>query len=157
MEFRWTYTGVRVQDVDAALRFYVQGLGMRMRFQFRIKETRGRILELVSGDGKHFLELNWYPPGSEHATPYVPGEALDHFCFKVKDATLGQAIAHLEQHGGRLTIPVFKEGKSVLAYVDSPDGHTIELSQSQKGAARAAKKAPAKPKTKPKTARKRAG
>jgi catechol 2,3-dioxygenase-like lactoylglutathione lyase family enzyme len=127
MEFAWKYTGVRVQDLPAALAFYRDGLGMRVRFQFKIKETGGRIVELVSGDGKHFLELNWYPPGSEHATPYEPGEALDHLAFRIKGGSLEEAIRHLEQHGGKLRIPPFKEGDCLLAYVDSPDGHTIEL------------------------------
>ncbi|HEV8361750.1 MAG TPA: VOC family protein, partial [Candidatus Thermoplasmatota archaeon] len=86
-----------------------------------------KIVELVSGDGKHYLELNWYPPGSEHATPFVPGEALDHLAFRIKGGSLEDAIARLEQHGGKLLLAPFREGTCMLAYVDSPDGHTIEL------------------------------
>lgn len=127
MDFAWKYTGLRVQDLDAALRFFRDGLGMRARFRFTIKETGGKIVELVSGDGKHYLELNWYPPGSEHATPYSPGEALDHLAFRIKGGSIEDAIRHLEAHGGKLLIPPFQEGKCLLAYVDSPDGHTIEL------------------------------
>jgi catechol 2,3-dioxygenase-like lactoylglutathione lyase family enzyme len=127
VRFRWLYTGVRVLDLARAKRFYVQGLGMRVRFQFHIKETGGRIVELVSGDGRHFLELNWYPEGSAHATPYAPGEALDHLAFRIGDASMAEAIAHLQEHWGTLRIAPFEEGDCVLAYVDSPDGHTIEL------------------------------
>lgn len=127
MEFAWKYTGLRTQDLDAALDFFVKGLGMRVRFKFKIKETGGTIVELVSGDGKHYLELNYYPPGTEHATPYTPGEALDHLAFRIRGGGIDEAIAHLEEHGGKLVIPPFKEGDCLLAYVDSPDGHTIEL------------------------------
>lgn len=129
MQFRWTYTGLRVQDLDAALAFYVEGLGMRVRYKQRIPETGGRIVELVSGDAKHPLELNWYPRGSEYATPYEPGEALDHLAFRIRGGSIEGAIRRLEAHGGKLVIPPFEEGKCVLAYVDSPDGHTIELDQ----------------------------
>lgn len=127
MEFTWRYTGLRVTDLPAALRFFRDGLGMRVRFRFKIKETGGTIVELVSGDNKHFLELNYYPPGTEHATPYDAGEALDHLMFRIKGGTIDEAIRHLEAHGGKLVIPPFKEGKCLLAYVNSPDGHTIEL------------------------------
>lgn len=37
MEFAWTYTGVRVLDLPAALRFDRDGHGMRVRFRFRIR------------------------------------------------------------------------------------------------------------------------
>jgi len=155
MQFAWKYTGVRVQDLPFAIRFYRDGLGMRVRFRFKIKETGGTIVELVSGDGKHFLELNHYPPGTEHATPYEPGEALDHLCFHVKGGRLEEAIAHLEAHGGTLRIPPFKEGRCLLAYVDSPDGHTIELDEHLGATKRASAKAKAKASSTPRDARKK--
>ena len=132
MRFTWRYTGLRVLDLDAALRFYTEGLGMRVRERQHIAETGGDIVELVMpGDGPdaRFLELNWYPPGSEHAAPYEPGEALDHLLFRIKEGTMDEAIRHLEAHGGKLRIPPFREGRCILAYVDGPDGHTIELDE----------------------------
>lgn len=132
MRFTWLYTGLRVRDLEATVAFFTQGLGMRERERFTIPETGGTIVELVGGEGgkgEHFLELNWYPPGSAHATPYTPGEALDHLAYRIQGGTMPQAIRHLEQHGGKLRIPPFKEGQCLLAYVDSPDGHTIELDE----------------------------
>jgi lactoylglutathione lyase len=129
MELAWRYTGIRVRDLDKALRFFCDGLGMRVRYRQRIKETGGTMVELVSdaSGAKHVLELNWYPPRSKYATRYTPGEALDHLAFRVRHGSLKDAIARLEAHGGKLRIRPFKEGRSILAYVDSPDGHTIEL------------------------------
>lgn len=130
MRFTWLYTGLRVRDLDASVAFFTRGLGMRERERSTIPETGGTIVELVGGAGgkdEHFLELNWYPPGSAHDTPYEPGEALDHLAFRIADGTIEEAIRRLEQHGGKLRIPPFQEGQCILAYVDSPDGHTIEL------------------------------
>lgn len=127
MRFTWLYTGLRARDLEATIAFFRDGLGMKVRERSKVPETGGEIVELVLGKGEQFLELNWYPPGSPHATPYEPGEALDHLAFRIQDGTIEQAIKHLEKHGGKLRIPPFKEGQCILAYVDSPDGHTIEL------------------------------
>lgn len=121
------YTGLRVRDLDAAIAFYTTGVGLKLTGRSKVPETGGELAELALPGGAHFLELNWYPPGSKFATPYQPGEALDHLGVKVEGATMQEAIAHLEEHGGKLSIPPFREGQSWLAYVDSPDGHTLEL------------------------------
>jgi lactoylglutathione lyase len=127
MRFRWMYTGLRVRDLPAAVRFYTEGLGLRVEEAQDIPETGGKIVELASDDGAHYLELNWYPPGSPHATPYVPGEALDHLAFRIEGGTLEEALRRLEAAGGKRTLAPFREGRCILAFVESPDGHTIEL------------------------------
>jgi hypothetical protein len=55
-----------------------------------LEVTRGD--KRSTGDGIHVrlrvpwfgqkMELNWYPPKSRHAAPYVPGERLDHIAFR---------------------------------------------------------------------------
>lgn len=128
MKFSFKYTGLRVRDLDAALRFFKDGLGMIEAERSVIEETGGTVVYLRSDGRDHPLELNWYPPGSHHDTPYEAGEALDHLFFEMERGTpIEQAIAHLERHGGKLRIAPFKEGGGRIAYVDSPDGHTIEL------------------------------
>ncbi|MBI4393190.1 MAG: VOC family protein [Euryarchaeota archaeon] len=127
MRFLFGYTGLRVVDLEANIRFFTQGLGMRLREGALVKETGGTLVELVAGDASHFLELNYYPPGNPYATPYSAGEALDHLNFKVEGGKLDDAIETLEKAGGKLVIPPFREGGGRLAYVNSPDGHTVEL------------------------------
>ena len=127
MKFTFNYTGLRVRDLDATVRFFTQGLGMTETSRDKIPETGGIVAYLKSDGSEHPLELNWYPPGSRFDAPYEPGEALDHLFFKMEGCTLEEAIAHLEKHGGRVRIPPFAEGGGRIAYVDSPDGHTVEL------------------------------
>jgi lactoylglutathione lyase len=129
MRFSFGYTGLRVRDLEACLRFFKDGLGLKERGRWEVPETKGVYVDLVGDDEAHFIELNWYEPGSRFASPYEPGEALDHLQFRLEGGSLRDAIAHLERHGGRLRIPPFREGPSTLAYVDSPDGHTVELSE----------------------------
>lgn len=127
MKFSFQYTGLRVTDLAAARRFFVDGLGMKVESESDVPETGGKLVYLTTEDGRQQLELNWYPPGSTHATRYEPGEALDHLGFGVHEGALRDAIKHLEAHGGKLRIEPFKEGQVTLAYVDSPDGHTVEI------------------------------
>lgn len=127
MRFSFAYTGLRVLDLEKSLRFFRDGLGMKEVARSSIEETGGIIVDLESEGFSHRLELNWYPPGSRFDTPFVPGEALDHLFFSMDGAHLDEAIRHLEAHGGTLRIPPFKESGGRLAYVDSPDGATVEL------------------------------
>ena len=134
MKFTFGYTGLRAIDLDATARFFTQGLGMKETSREKIEETGGIVAYFQSEGHDHPLELNWYPPGSPHATSYEPGEALDHLLFKLRDGSLDEAIRHLEAHGGKLRIAPFREGKGRIAYVDSPDGHTIELYEKDRDA-----------------------
>lgn len=128
MKFVFRYTGLRVVDLDANIRFFREGLGMTLVEETTIVETGGKAVYLQSEGIDHKLELNWYSPGSRFADKYVAGEALDHLYFEMPRGTrIEDAIAQLVQHGGKLRIEPFAEGGGRIAYVDSPDGHTIEL------------------------------
>ena len=133
MKFTFGYTGLRVRDLDACVRFFTKGLGMKEVERTVIRETGGTIVNLESDGHEHRLELNWYPPGSRFDDPYVAGEALDHLAFDMHDAKLEDAIRHLEKAGGKVRIAPFMEAGGRIAYVDSPDGHTIELYEPKRG------------------------
>lgn len=128
MKFSFAYTGIRARDLDKTVRFFVEGLGMREVGRSHVKETGGTLVNLQSDGREHQLEVNWYPPGSRFDSPFVAGEALDHLYFETeRGARLEPAIAHLEAHGGTLRIAPFDESGGRLAYIDSPDGHTVEI------------------------------
>lgn len=71
------------------------------------------------------LELNWYPKGSRYATPFVPGEGLDHLGFRVSN--LSAAARRLKAAGARPLDQIRWKGKVVLAYFEGPDGLWVEL------------------------------
>ena len=71
------------------------------------------------------LELNWYPEGSVHATPYIPGEGLDHLAFVVDE--LDTTYKELLAKGAKLTNIDPSATDGWFAYVKDPDDNWIEI------------------------------
>ena len=121
------YTGIRVTDFDRSLRFYTEQLGLR---ELRKKDARGDGLGiwvvLQDAESGQRIELNWYPEGSRHATPYVPGEGLDHLGFVVDD--VAESYRALVAAGAEPAVPP-SEYDGWVAYVKDPDGNWIEIYQ----------------------------
>lgn len=118
------YTGIRVKDLDASIRFYTQVLGMTVRGREPMEETKGTVVDVVGGDGAHPLELNYYAEGSPFHTPYAVGEGLDHLGFHVDD--LEGAIAEAKRAGHPVVEEVRVGGKRWV-YIQDPNGIWIEL------------------------------
>jgi catechol 2,3-dioxygenase-like lactoylglutathione lyase family enzyme len=83
MKPRFGYTGIRVRDLDGAIAFFTEYLGMKVRSRVKAEWTKGEFANLVSKGGKHWLELNWYAHDSPVAGPFREGEELDHLGFEV--------------------------------------------------------------------------
>jgi lactoylglutathione lyase len=120
---RYLHTMIRVRDIDAALRFFCEGLGLReVR---RRDDERGRFtlvfLGLDAGADSPQIELthNW-----DHPEPYTVGRNFGHVAYEVEDiyaacqrmAGLGYPI-HRPPRDGR------------MAFVRSPDHVSVELLQ----------------------------
>lgn len=119
------YTGIRVTDLDRSLKFYRDGLGLIERRRGRMHH-RGVWVLLEDGRSGQRLELNWYPPGSPFATPYVPGEGLDHIGYSTSHAAA--VIRKLVARGGRLVLrPTDPGGSRGTTYVADPDGNWVEI------------------------------
>jgi len=78
------YFGVRVIELERSIKFYTELLGLRKRRQGRMWHG-GKWVLLEDPRSHQRLELNWYPDNSPFASPYMPGNGLDHIGFKVKD------------------------------------------------------------------------
>jgi lactoylglutathione lyase len=123
-----SYSGIRVQNLERSLKFYTELFGLK---------------EVARGDNRRFgaglyvllrdsrsgqkLELNWYPEGSTHATPYIPGEGLDHVAFVVDD--VNAAYDELLAKGAGPTTMDPSHTGGWYAYVKDPDGNWIEIYQ----------------------------
>lgn len=119
------YIGIRITGLERSLEFYTKLLGLR---EVRRGKTRhGGIWVLLEDPRSHQrLELNWYPPDSPFATPYVPGEGLDHIGFKVSDAR--SLSKKLVAKGMPVALaPEDKNGIKGVYYLKDPDGNWIEL------------------------------
>jgi lactoylglutathione lyase len=124
MKTKLTYTGIRVKDLDASVKFYTHVLGMKEIGRNRVDAAKGTVVDLVSEDGGHPLELNYYDKGSAFDTKYVVGEGLDHLCFRVEN--LDQALAEAKKVGHPV-VQEIKTATSRWAYIQDPNGIWIEL------------------------------
>jgi len=124
MKSRLRYTGIRVKDLEASVKFYTSVLGMTERARNAIGETKGVVVDLISEDGGHPLELNYYEKGSPFDTTYEVGEGLDHLAFQVPN--LDEAIAEAEK-AGHPVVQEVKTAENRWVYVRDPNGIWIEL------------------------------
>ena len=124
MKARFRYTGIRVNDLEQTVRFYTTVLGMTERGRATIEGAQGVVVDLVSEEGDHPLELNFYEKGSPFDTNYDVGEGIDHLGFQVDD--LDHAVAEATRAGH----PVVQEMRAATnrwVYIRDPNGIWIEL------------------------------
>ena len=123
---RYLHTMVRVRDLDASLRFYCDGLGLReVR---RIENPQGRFtLVFLSAPGSPEAEVeltyNW-PAEGALGEDYGSARNFGHLAFRVDD--IYATCAHLQAMGITINRPP-RDGH--MAFVRSPDLISIELLQ----------------------------
>jgi catechol 2,3-dioxygenase-like lactoylglutathione lyase family enzyme len=121
------YAGLRVTNLRTSVRFFAKAFGLRE--VSRGKMTHGGIWVLLQDPvSQQRLELNWYPAGSRYATPFVPGEGLDHLGFRVND--MAKAGRRVKAAGGRLVDQIRYRGQVAVAFYEGPDGIWLELIRS---------------------------
>jgi lactoylglutathione lyase len=124
---RYLHTMVRVRDIDASLRFYCDGLGLReMR---RIENDQGRFTLIFlaapdSPDAEVELTYNWPPQDGSPTEDYGSARNVGHLAFRVED--IYAACAHLQALGYTINRPP-RDGH--MAFVRSPDLVSVELLQ----------------------------
>jgi len=127
MKAKFFYTGIRVKDLEASVKFYTTLLGMKVRSRNTVDAAKGTVVELVcEGEGGNTLELNYYEKGSSFDTKYEVGEGLDHLAFAIKD--LDAALAEAAK-AGHPVVQKMQEPGSRYAYIQDPNGIWIELAQ----------------------------
>jgi lactoylglutathione lyase len=128
---RLLHAMIRVRDLNVSLRFYVQGLGMSVLDRYDIEAGRFSIvfLSFAGYDEGPALELthNWDRPEG-----YTHGSGYGHIAFGVPD--IEGVYARLTAFGGRQLKPPKPQlpGGPLLAFVEDPDGYTIELIQTRR-------------------------
>lgn len=120
---RYLHTMLRVRDLDAALKFYVADLGLRETRRRESEQGRFTLVFLDSGaDGDPAeieLTYNW-----DETDAYPVGRFFGHLAFEVDD--IYEACARLAERGNVIHRPP-RDGR--MAFVKSPDGHSVELLQ----------------------------
>ncbi len=82
---------------------------------------------LEDPESKAQLELNFYPD----SPPFREGDELDHLGFQVEG--LEAAVERLKALGGKVRIPIFREGDERLVFLSDPDGIWVELWERETG------------------------
>lgn len=122
---RILHTMIRVGDLDRAIAFYCDVLGMRLlrrkdypegRFTLAFvgyrEESESAVIELTH---------NWDTAG------YDLGDGFGHIAIEVEDAYA--TCDEIRRRGGNVVREAgpMKHGTTVIAFVEDPDGYRIEL------------------------------
>ena len=118
---RYLHTMIRVLDLDAALRFFCDGLGLRETRRADYPNGRFTLVFLAAGEDTAELELthNW-----DQTEAYGGGRNFGHVAYAVPDVYA--ACQRLADHGVTILRPP-RDGR--MAFVRSPDGISVELLQ----------------------------
>ena len=122
---RMLHTMLRVANLEKSLAFYTQVLDMQLLRQHDYPEGRFTLAFVGYGpeDSNTVLELthNW------DTASYDLGDAYGHIALGVPDAYA--ACEKIKALGGRVIREAgpMKHGKTVIAFVEDPDGYKIEL------------------------------
>ena len=124
---RYLHTMVRVRDLDASLRFYCEGLGLRETRRMENPEGRYTLVFLAardSPDAEIELTWNWPPADGSSTEDYGHARNFGHLAFRVDD--IYAACARLQSLGYTIHRPP-RDGH--MAFVRSPDLISVELLQ----------------------------
>lgn len=122
---KFLHSMIRVRDLDKALDFFVDKLGLTETRRHEVPKGRFTLVFLAPEQGDPEIELtyNW-----DESEPYSEGRNFGHLAFEVED--IYATCERLRDKGVTINRPP-RCGK--MAFVRSPDQISIELLQ--KGAA----------------------
>ena len=120
---RYLHTMLRVRDLDMALAFFVDALGLKLLRRRDVDAGRFTLAFLGTGaTGDHAeieLTYNW-----DQQEPYTTGRFFGHVAFEVDDI---YATCERLRAGGVAILRPPRDGH--MAFIKSPDGQSVELLQ----------------------------
>ena len=130
---QYLHTMLRVSDLDAALAFYCEGLGLVETRRY--ENAKGRFtlvflaapedMERAKSDKAPLVELTYNWPAEDGTTEVLTdGRNFGHLAYRVDD--IYATCAHLQAQGITILRPP-RDGH--MAFIRSPDGASVELLQ----------------------------
>jgi lactoylglutathione lyase len=112
---------LRVYDLDKALDFFVNKLGLKEIRRSENEAGQYTLVFLASEEGEPPIELtyNW-----DEDQPYQTGRFFGHLAYSVPN--IYEFCEKLQNEGVTILRPP-RDGR--MAFIKSPDGHSIELLQ----------------------------
>jgi len=124
---RVLHTMIRVSDLEKSLTFYTNLLGLKLLRLHEYPEGKFTLAFVGFGDEKDHavieLTYNW------GVTSYDKGNAFGHIAIEVEDAY--KTCELIKSKGGKVVreAGAMQHGKTVIAFIEDPDGYKIELIQ----------------------------
>ena len=118
---KYLHTMIRVQNLESALDFFINKLGMIEVRRREAPEGRFTLVFLATGPGESTIELtyNW-----DQEEPYTVGRNFGHLAYSVEN--IYQLCEELQIKGITILRPP-RDGK--MAFIRSPDQISVELLQ----------------------------
>lgn len=119
---KYLHTMIRVRDVDATLRFFCEGLGLKENRRMDNEAGKFTLIFLAAPetpDAEIELTHNW-----DSQEDYGSARNFGHLAFQVED--IYKTCAHLQSMGYTISRPP-RDGH--MAFVRSPDLISVELLQ----------------------------
>jgi lactoylglutathione lyase len=122
---RLLHTMLRVNDLDASIRFYCDHFGMKLLRRRDFPEGKFTLAFVGYGDESDHTVLELTYNHGVHA--YEPGTAFGHVAIGVDD--IRATCERLRAQGVRITREPgpMKHGTTVIAFVEDPSGYKVEL------------------------------
>ena len=118
---KYLHTMIRVQNLDSALDFFIDKLGMKEVRRKEFPEGKFTLVFLAADDNESQLELTYNWGQNE---PYSGGNNFGHVAYSVEN--IYDYCEKLEKKGVTILRPP-RDG--IMAFIRSPDQISIELLQ----------------------------
>ena len=118
---KYLHTMIRVQNLESALDFFINKLGMMEIHRREASEGRFTLVFLATGPGESTIELTYNWDQEEH---YTVGRNFGHLAYSVEN--IYQLCEELQNKGVTILRPP-RDGK--MAFIRSPDQISVELLQ----------------------------
>jgi glyoxylase I family protein len=131
------HVAIRAIDFDSTLKFYVEGLGCSVRYEFSVPGRIDRAAFLDMGDGRYIEVFGGgatvQSEGRRRSPDEEPTEgALLHFCFRVADVEAAYSRALAAGAVSRIAPMTTQVVGGEIAFVTGPNGEVIEFLRSEK-------------------------
>jgi glyoxylase I family protein len=134
------HVAIRAADFDATVRFYTEGLGCSVRYEFSVPGRIDRAAFLDTGDGRYIEVFGSGSTVQAEGRRRRPDEeategALLHFCLRVVDVEASYARALAAGAVSRVAPRTAQLGgeppaEVQIAFVTGPNGEVIEFLKS---------------------------